>query len=95
MEELERARSLHNPLVIRHYLAATDEEKVLFEDTFKAFKTNTSLKAKERWYEWKHQIIERLRPDVEALLEDMQEVSSDDLVIDMELIVRMLRGWTT
>lgn len=66
---------MHNPMVIRHYLAATDEEKVLFEGTFKAFKTHTGLRAKERWYEWKHEIIERLRPDVENLLADMQEVS--------------------
>ncbi|WWD20877.1 hypothetical protein CI109_105354 [Kwoniella shandongensis] len=62
-----------SPPVIQEYLAATDEDRQLFELTFKSFKTNTQLKAKEMWYDWKHQLMETIKPDVESMLEGMQE----------------------
>jgi kinetochore protein Spc7/SPC105 len=66
--------SVHNPPVVREYLSASDEDRQLFEMTFKAFKTNTQLKARERWYDWKMGLIERVGPDVEEMLRGMQEV---------------------
>jgi kinetochore protein Spc7/SPC105 len=71
----ERLSSTHNPPVIKDYLSAPDEEKQLFEMTFKQFKTNTLLKARERWYDWKMSLIGKIRPDVEELLRGMQAVS--------------------
>lgn len=65
-----------NPPVIVDYLSASDEDKALFELTFKAFKTNTQLKARERWYDWKMGLMERVRPDVEEHLDLMREVSA-------------------
>ena len=67
--------SVHNPPVIKEYLSAGDEEKKIFELTFKAFKTNTQLKARERWYDWKMDLMGRVRPDVEEVLGCMQDVS--------------------
>lgn len=75
LEQTEADCSIHNPPVIREYLCATDEDKVLFEMTFKAYKSNTQLKAKERWYDWKMGLIERVGPDVGEVLEGMREVS--------------------
>ncbi|WWC72755.1 uncharacterized protein I206_106719 [Kwoniella pini CBS 10737] len=62
-----------SPPVIQEYLSATDEDKQLFEMTFKSFKTNTQLKAKEMWYDWKLQLMQTIKPDVEGMLEGMQE----------------------
>lgn len=67
--------SVHNPPVIKEYLSAGDDEKKIFELTFKAFKTNTQLKARERWYDWKMDLMQRVRPDVEEVLDSMTEVS--------------------
>ena len=73
----EEITSLHNPIVIREYLAATDDEKQIFEMTFKNFKTNTHLKARERWYDWKTSLVEKMRPDVEESLAAMREVNGE------------------
>ncbi|WWC65016.1 uncharacterized protein I303_107630 [Kwoniella dejecticola CBS 10117] len=62
-----------SPPVIQEYLSATDEDKQLFELTFKSFKTNTQLKAKELWYDWKLQLMQTIKPDVEAMMVGMQE----------------------
>ncbi|WVQ86169.1 hypothetical protein IAT38_008337 [Cryptococcus sp. DSM 104549] len=62
-----------SPPVIQEYLAATDEDRQLFEMTFKSFKTNTHLKAREMWYDWKWQLMDTIRPDVESMLEGMRE----------------------
>ncbi|WVW80635.1 hypothetical protein I302_102621 [Kwoniella bestiolae CBS 10118] len=62
-----------SPPVIQEYLSATDEDKQLFELTFKSFKTNTQLKAKEMWYDWKLQLMQTIKPDVEGMLQGMQE----------------------
>ena len=74
LQATEEDCDTHNPPVIREYLSATDDDKQLFEMTFKAFKTNTQLKARERWYDWKQGLMERVRPDVEDMLKGMQEV---------------------
>jgi hypothetical protein len=67
--------SKHNPPVIREYLSASDEDRPLFEVTFKGFKAITQLKAKARWYSWRIDLMQRLQPDVEAVWEGMKEVS--------------------
>jgi kinetochore protein Spc7/SPC105 len=71
----EEVCDLDNPPVIREYLSASDEDKQLFEMTFKAFKTNTQLKARAGWYDWKMSLMGRVRPDVEEMLEGMREVN--------------------
>lgn len=65
---------IDSPPVIQEYLAASDEDKQLFEMTFKSFKTNTHLKAKEMWYDWMLQLLETIKPDVETVLMGMKEV---------------------
>jgi len=74
--EHEHICSLDNPPVIREYLTASEEDRGIFEVLLKTYKTNTVLKAKEAWYEWKREFLEMVRPDVEAILSGMQEVSS-------------------
>jgi kinetochore protein Spc7/SPC105 len=73
--EHEHICSLDNPPVIREYLMASEEDRGIFEVLLKTYKTNTVLKAKQAWYEWKREFLEMVRPDVEAILGDMQEVS--------------------
>ncbi|WVO16910.1 hypothetical protein L204_104596 [Cryptococcus depauperatus] len=63
---------LDSPPVIQEYLLASDEDKQLFEMTFKSYKTNTHLKAREMWYDWKWQLLETIKPDVESMLNDMK-----------------------
>ena len=75
LSETDHICNLDNPPVIREYLSASDEDRALFEMTFKAFKTNTQLKARERWYDWKTDLMAKVRPDVEELLSGMREVS--------------------
>lgn len=65
---------IDSPPVIQEYLAASDEDKQLFEMTFKSFKTNTHLKAKEMWYDWMWQLLETIKPDVQTVLTGMKEV---------------------
>jgi kinetochore protein Spc7/SPC105 len=74
LEATETDCSMHNPPVVREYLAASDEDRQLFEMTFKAYKAQTQLKARERWYAWKMSIMRRLGPDVESVWEGMKEV---------------------
>ncbi|OWT35957.1 kinetochore protein Spc7/SPC105 [Cryptococcus neoformans Bt1] len=64
---------IDSPPVIQEYLAASDEDKQLFEMTFKSFKTNTHLKAKEMWYDWMWQLLETIKPDVQTVLTGMKE----------------------
>lgn len=66
--------SMNNPPVIQEYLSASDEDKQLFEMTFKAFKANTQLKAKGRWYDWKMGLMEKILPDVREIHDGMKEV---------------------
>jgi kinetochore protein Spc7/SPC105 len=75
LAQTETDCSVHNPPVIKEYLSAGDDEKKIFELTFKAFKTNTQLKARERWYNWKMDLMARVRPDVEEVFGQMMEVS--------------------
>lgn len=75
LAQTEADCSAHNPPVIREYLSASDEDKQLFEMTFKAYKSNTQLKARERWYGWKMGLMERVREDVVEVWEGMKEVS--------------------
>ena len=70
----EQDCDLDNPPVIREYLSASDEDKQLFEMTFKAFKTNTQLKAREKWYDWKTELMGSVMPHVEEMLAGMGEV---------------------
>lgn len=95
--------SKHNPPVIRDYLSASDEDRPLFEMTFKGFKAITQLKAKARWYGWRIDLMQRLKPDVEAVWEGMKEVShvtrAQHIVVQSTaatttLTVRIRRGWT-
>ena len=72
--EQEHICSLDNPPVIREYLTASEEDRAIFEVLLKTYKTNTVLKAKEAWYEWKRGFLEMVRPDVEAILVGMQMV---------------------
>ena len=71
----EDSCTLDNPPVIREYLSASEEDRQLFEMTFKAFKTNTQLKAREGWYDWKMSLMGKVRPDVEEMVLGMKEVS--------------------
>jgi kinetochore protein Spc7/SPC105 len=73
LDQTEADCLIHNPPVIREYLSAGDEEKKIFEMTFKAFKINTQLRARERWYDWRMGLMERVRPDVEEVYEGMKE----------------------
>ncbi|WRT70897.1 uncharacterized protein IL334_007896 [Kwoniella shivajii] len=73
LEAFEARCDEDSPPVIQEYLAATDEDKQLFELTFKSFKTNTHLKAKEMWYDWKLQLMQTIKPDVESALEGMRQ----------------------
>ncbi|WVQ95379.1 hypothetical protein IAU59_002476 [Kwoniella sp. CBS 9459] len=61
------------PPVIAEYLSATDEDKQLYEMAFKSFKTYRQLKAKEAWYDWRYQMMETMQPDIEAMMQGMQE----------------------
>jgi hypothetical protein len=65
----------HNPPVITEYLAATDHERIEFERIFRALKINTQLQARGRWYEWKRGLMEKIRPDVEGILDEVLQVS--------------------
>ncbi|ODN92072.1 hypothetical protein L198_05744 [Cryptococcus wingfieldii CBS 7118] len=62
-----------SPPVIQEYLSASEEDRQLFEMTFKSFKTNTHLKAREMWYDWKRQLLETIEPEVAGALQGMQE----------------------
>lgn len=92
----EEVCALENPSVIREYLSASDEDKQLFEMTFKAFKTNTQLVARGEWYDWKMGLMERIRPVVDKTLVEMQEVSNPRPVGHEEnkdlLAVRITKG---
>ncbi len=94
MVETESLSSLHNPPVIKEYLSASDEDKLLFEMTFKAFKTNTQLKARERWYDWKMGVMEKIRPDVEEMLDGMREVGTSFPGVSASCMVRATRAPT-
>ncbi|OCF35950.1 hypothetical protein I316_02445 [Kwoniella heveanensis BCC8398] len=73
LNDVEARCEEHQPPVISEYLSASDEDKQLFEMTFKSFKTNTHLRAKERWYTWKKQLIDTIEPDVKKMLKGMRE----------------------
>ena len=60
-------------MVIQDYLDASDEDKALFESTFKAFKTNAHLKAKEWWYDWKTGYMTTVKKNVEDELDGMKQ----------------------
>ncbi|WVQ72736.1 hypothetical protein IAR50_002296 [Cryptococcus sp. DSM 104548] len=62
-----------SPPVIQEYLSASEEDRQLFEMTFKSFKTNTHLKAREMWYDWKRQLLETIEPEVAGALQGMQD----------------------
>ena len=64
-----------NPPVIREYLSATDEDRRLFEMTFKAYRHSGQLRARERWYGWKKMTMEQVALDVRAMVDKMREVS--------------------
>ena len=74
LEDQERVCAEDMPIVMREYLTAPEEDRVVFEQTFQAYKAFTVLQAKERWYEWKKDLVDKTRPDVEALLVGMKEV---------------------
>ncbi|KAK4685733.1 hypothetical protein P7C73_g4411, partial [Tremellales sp. Uapishka_1] len=90
--QTEAHADLHNPPVIQEYLSASDEDRPLFEMTFKNFKRNVVLKARERWYDWKSELMKTMKPNVEAVWEGMKEddahltqmkESSDTLLPDL------------
>ncbi|WVF67854.1 hypothetical protein IAT40_002615 [Kwoniella sp. CBS 6097] len=70
---------------IAEYLSANDDEKQLYEMAFKRFKTNTHLKAKGRWYDWRVQLLETVQPDVQNTLQGMQEDNDRLTALNNEL----------
>ncbi|ORX40865.1 Spc7 kinetochore protein-domain-containing protein [Kockovaella imperatae] len=74
-ELLDRERECAEdaPTVIKEYLAASDEDKALFESTFKDFKLNTLLKAQLAWYEWKTGLMTALKPHMQEYLDGQKE----------------------
>lgn len=73
MHEEECEREM--PMVMREYLAAEEEDRVMFEQTFQTFKANTVLRAREEWYEWKTaRLNDGIRPELEAILAGMKDV---------------------
>lgn len=72
----ESIYSQDNPSVIKEYLAANDDDKQLFELTFKTFKTHMQLKAREKWYDWKFGVMENIRPSVEEVYVEVKQVST-------------------
>ena len=63
-------------MVMREYLAAEEEDRAMFEQTFQTYKAYTLLQAREKWYDWKMAILNgTTRPEIEDLLAGMQEVS--------------------
>lgn len=62
--------------MIAEYLEATPEDRETFEGIFRAYKELMSLQARGRWYEWKRGLVERLGPDIEGILHEVQEVST-------------------
>lgn len=83
--------SMNNPPVIQEYLAASAEDKQLFEMTFKAFKTNTQLKAKGRWYDWHMGLMEKIIPDVKEMYDGMKAVSSALICLHSATLIG--QGW--
>ncbi|KAL7420888.1 hypothetical protein Q5752_004842 [Cryptotrichosporon argae] len=89
LADTEARCSAENPPVVREYLAAPDEDRPLFEMTFKTFKTNTMLQARERWYDWKMSLMERISPDVRELREGM-ELDRDRVAAEMDEVDTLL-----
>jgi hypothetical protein len=63
-----------NPPVVTEYLAANDSDRMTFEKVFRSFKVSTELKARANWYDWKFGMMEKVRPDVEEVLDEMVQV---------------------
>lgn len=68
---IEAALDEENPIVVREYLSANDEERPIFEMMLREYKANTVLRARSSWYDWKTSIMERIRPDVRAIRDEM------------------------
>lgn len=83
LREHEEICKLENPTAIQQYLAAPEEERPVFEALFKSYKTNTTLRAKEGWYTWRKEVLDVVRPDLEAVVTGMREVSVG--VVESEL----------
>ena len=77
ISSIEADCAIFNPPVIREYLGATDDDKQLFEMTFKQYRANQQLIARGRFYAWKLDMLTRVGPDVEGVLVGMREVSVD------------------
>jgi len=83
LREHEEICKLENPTAIQQYLAAPEEERPVFEALFKSYKTNTTLRAKEGWYTWRKEVLDVVRPDLEAVLSGMRQVSSGAMIVGM------------
>ncbi|BEI90433.1 uncharacterized protein CcaverHIS019_0305030 [Cutaneotrichosporon cavernicola] len=69
---IERLCSEDNPPVVHDYLAADEEDRAMFEGVLLQIKSVTYLRARARWYDWKHQILsERVGADIRDIRDDM------------------------
>jgi hypothetical protein len=75
LKDLEAACSDQNPLVVTEYLRADPYYKEVFESTFKAQQSHARLQAQAKWHQWVMTWLPTLRPEMEALLGGMREVS--------------------
>ncbi|KAJ9096114.1 hypothetical protein QFC19_007340 [Naganishia cerealis] len=73
LEAIDKEASEDNPDVIRDYLAASDEEKGVFETVILNLKRNAHLIAREKWYNWKQTLVSQIQPIVEAHMEGLKE----------------------
>jgi kinetochore protein Spc7/SPC105 len=71
----EKSYDQFNPLVITEYLTSPENDRIQFEDYFRNLRIHTDLKAREEWYDWKMGMMDRVRPDVEEVLNEVLQVS--------------------
>ena len=71
----EKSYDQFNPAVITEYLTSNEHDRIQFEEYFKNLRIHTDLKAREVWYDWKMGMMDRVRPDVEEVLNEILQVS--------------------
>jgi len=69
--EIEAKLDEDNPIVVREYLSAGEDERGIFEMMLREYKTNTMHCARSNWYDWKRSIMERIRPDIQQIRDEM------------------------
>lgn len=71
LSSTEKVLDENNPIVVREYLSATDEDRSLFQMMLREYKANTVLRARSYWYDWKRSIMEKISPDVQSIRDEM------------------------